>query len=93
MLPVAVARDGIPVAKSAYAAAQQTVLGETKRFEMGGVSNRDLLASHDALGREEINHHTAIVNYNMALAEYQYACATLLDKCDIVVGKESARLR
>lgn len=87
------ARDGIPVAKSAYETAQQTVYGEVKRFEMGGVSNRDLLASHDTLGREEINHHTAIVNYNMALAEYQYACASLLDKCDVIVGKESARLR
>ncbi|MDD4701224.1 MAG: TolC family protein [Desulfovibrio sp.] len=87
------AKQGIPVAKSAYQAAQQTVAGEVKRFEMGGVSNRDLLSSHDALGREEINYHTAIVNYNMALAEYQYACAGLLDRCGVVVGKESARLR
>lgn len=87
------AREGIPVAKSAYEAARQTVSGEVKRFEMGGVNNRDLLASHDALGREEINYHTAIVNYNIAMAEYHYSCSQLLDRWQIVVGKNSAHMR
>lgn len=87
------ARQGIPVAKSALEAARQTVRGEVKRFEMGGITNRDLLSSHDALGREEINYYTAIINYNVALAEYQHACAQLLDKCDIVVDKDSAHTR
>lgn len=87
------ARDGIPVAQAALEAAQSTLNGETKRFEMGQVNNRDLLASHDSLGREDIILHTSIVNYNIALAEYYYACALLLDKYQIVVDKENAYLR
>ncbi len=87
------ARNGIPVAKSAFDSARQTVAGELKRFEMGGVNNRDLLASHDALGREELNYNMAIVNYNITLAEYDYACAMLLDRFGIEVGNEYAALR
>ena len=87
------ARQGIPVARIGLEAARHTVNGEIKRFEMGGVTNRDLLASHDALGREEINYYTAVVNYNMAMAEYQHACALLIDKRGIVVGKNSAYTR
>ncbi len=84
------AKDGIPVARAAYEAARQTVNGEIKRFEMGGVNNRDLLASHDALGREEISLHAAIVGYNVALAEYKYACAQLIEAYGIVVSENSA---
>ena len=87
------ARDGIPVALSAYEAAKQTVRGELTRFEMGGVNNRDLLASHDSLGREEMTYHAAIVNYNIAVAEYNYACALLLEKCQIAVNKDGAWIR
>ncbi|MCL1939743.1 MAG: TolC family protein [Desulfovibrionaceae bacterium] len=87
------AKHGIPVAQSAYEKARKTMNGEMERFEMGGVNNRDLLASHDALGREEINLHAAIVNYNVTLAEYNYACALLIEKCQIAVGHNSARMR
>lgn len=86
------AQNGIPVAKSAYDAARQTMNGEMKRFEMGGVNNRDLLASHDALGREEINYHAAVVGYSVARAEYNFACALILNHSGITVGKESARI-
>ena len=86
------AKDGIPVAQSAYDAARQTMSGEIKRFEMGGVNNRDLLASHDALAREEINYHAAVVGYSVAKAEYNYACALLLTQYGITVGKDSARI-
>lgn len=84
------ARDGIVVAQKAYESAQQTVRGELKRFEMGGVNNRDLLASHDSLGKEKINYHMAVVNYNISVAEYNYACATLMDKYLIRVSKDKA---
>lgn len=87
------ARNGLPVAKNAYLAALETVSGELKRFEMGGVNNRDLLASHDALGREEMNLHQAIVAYNLALAEYNFSCATLLEKYRIGISPTSASIK
>lgn len=86
------AKEGIPVVQRAYESALLTMQGETKRFEMGGVNNSDLLISYDALGREEINLHVAIINYNMALAEYQLACGTLLDKYQISTNNDEARM-
>jgi len=87
---LALARDGLPVAQSAFEAAEQTVRGEVERFEMGAVNNHDLLSSHDMLGREEMNYHLAIVNYNLALAEYDFVRARLLNEYHIAVGKDSA---
>jgi outer membrane protein TolC len=86
------ARDGIPVARQAVDSAAKTLAGEVTRFELGGVNNRDLLAAQDALGQQKINLFTAIVNYNIALAEYNYACATILEQFAIVVDEEEARI-
>lgn len=90
---LALAKKGIPIAHQTYISALNTVKGEKKRFEMGGVNNRDLLASFDALGREEMKYHIAVVNYNVALAEYSYACATLLDKMQVEVTKKAVTIR
>ncbi|MDD3311112.1 TolC family protein [Pseudodesulfovibrio sp.] len=87
------ARSGLPVARAAREAAVMTKEGEEKRFELGGVNNRDLLTSQDALGREEITLYTAIVNYNIALAQYNYACSQLLDKCHITVDDKEASIQ
>lgn len=90
---LALAKKGIPIAHKTYISALNTVKGEKKRFEMGGVNNRDLLASFDSLGREEMKYHIAVVNYNVALAEYNYACATLLDKMQVEVSKTAVIIR
>lgn len=87
------ARSGLPVARAAREAAVMTKEGEEKRFELGGVNNRDLLTSQDALGREEITLYTAVVNYNIALAQYNYACSRLLDKCRVTVGDKEASIQ
>ncbi len=87
------AKQGIPVAQQAYNLARSVVSGERSRFEMGGINNRDLLASHDALGREEMNYFVAYVNYNVALAEYRFACATMLEKYNIHVTEQGASIR
>jgi outer membrane protein TolC len=87
------ARDGIPVARTAMESARKTLAGELHRFEMGGVNNRDLLAAQDALGQQKINYQAAIANYNVALAEYEHVCATLLDWLHITVNEESASIR
>ncbi len=87
------AKDGIPVAQKAYQLAQNVVLGEQTRFEMGGINNRDLLASHDAMGREKINYFVANVNFNVALAEYRFTCATMLEKYHITLTDSGARIQ
>ena len=90
---LALAESGIPVARAARDAALRTKQGEEMRFELGSVNNRDLLSSQDSLGREEINLYSAIVNYNIALAQYNYACALLLDKCSINVTEHGASIQ
>lgn len=87
------AQKGIPVAKEALHAAQRTMNGEFERFEMGVVNNRDLLASHDALGREKISCLTSLANYRISLAEYEFATASILEKYFITVDKEQVRMR
>lgn len=86
------AREGLPVARAARDSAEKTKLGEDKRFELGGVNNSDLLTAQDALGREEMNLHAAVVNYNIALAEYHYACARLLETYHIEVKEDGASI-
>lgn len=87
------AKAGIPVARAARDAALKTKQGEEMRFELGSVNNRDLLSSQDALGREEITLYSAIVNYNIALAQYNYACSMLLEKCNINVTEHGASIQ
>ncbi len=87
------AKDGIPVAKKAYDSAIQVVKGERERFEMGGINNRDLLSSQDALGREEINYYIAQVNNNMSIAEYNFASAGLLNRYNIAILDDKAIIR
>jgi len=81
------AHAGIPVAWHALESARETVKGEEERFNIrGGIGNRDLLASHDALGHTEITWQTAVAHYHIALAEHQFARAALLDRYRIRIG-------
>ncbi len=86
------AKNGIPIAKQALEAAKRVVSGERTRFEMGGINNRDLLASHDSLGREEMSYFIALAQYNMALAEYNYAVGDLLETYKISISDEEAKM-
>ncbi len=86
------AKQGIPLAQKSYTLAQSVVAGEQTRFEMGEINNRDLLASHDVLGREKINFYVAKANFNVALAEFRFACATILEKYNITLTDEGARM-
>ncbi len=87
------AKNGLPLAEKSYNLAKDVVKGEQTRFEMGGINNRDLLASHDALGREEMNYFLANVNFNVALAEYRFTCATMLQKYNITLSDDGAKMR
>ncbi|MDL2313882.1 TolC family protein [Desulfovibrio sp. OttesenSCG-928-C14] len=87
------AREGLPVVKSAYNSAVQTMNGEMKRFEMLQANNRDLLASQDSVAREEMSYYRALIDYNVALAAYHHSCGTLLDKYAVVIGPHKAMLR
>jgi outer membrane protein TolC len=86
------ARDGIPTAQSALNSARTTLTGELARFEMGGVNNRDLLSAQDALGQQESAYHLAVAEYNIALAEFHHAQASLLDHFHITVDKDTATM-
>jgi outer membrane protein TolC len=86
------ARDGIPIAQSALDSARTTLTGELARFEMGGVNNRDLLSAQDALGQQESAYHLAVAEYNIALAEFHHAQASLLDRFHITVDKDTATM-
>ncbi len=86
------AQKGIPLAEEAVRAAKKVVAGEISRFEFGGINNRDLLASHDDLGREEMSYFIALAQYNMALAEYDYAIGNLLTKNKINLDEIEARI-
>jgi outer membrane protein TolC len=87
------ARDGLPIAQSALNSAGTTLKGELARFEMGGVNNRDLLSAQDALGQQESAYHLAVAEYNIALAEFHHAQASLLKHFHIVVDKDTAQMR
>lgn len=90
---LALAKHGIPVAREALRSAQLTMDGEVERFEMGVVNNRDLLASHDALGREKISYYSALTNYQITLAEYAYATGELLEAHAIRVSNDSVEMQ
>ncbi len=86
------AKTGIPIAKRAYQEAKDVLFGENKRFEMGGINNRDLLAAHDALGREQLNYYTALISQALANAQYSYVSSELLQKHLVSVTEESAEI-
>lgn len=90
---LSLAMDGIPVAKSAYVSAVQTMQGEMKRFEMLQANNRDLLASQDSVAREEINYYRAVIDYNVALSAYSYACGKLLERYGVRVSDEDVQIK
>lgn len=73
------AEAAIPTTRQAYEASQQTVKGELQRFELMQVSNRDLLAAQDTLTRDELTYNKAVVDYNIARAQYQAAIGALLN--------------
>lgn len=83
-----IAKQSIPVAREALNAAERTLRGEMERFEMGVVNNRDLLISHDALGREKISYLTSLANFRITQAEFEFATAALLQKYTITVDKK-----
>ncbi len=87
------AQKGIPIAEKSYKTALKVVHGEQARFEMGGINNRDLLASQDALAREEINYYIALVDYSISKAEYDFVCASLLKKYNISILEDHAVIR
>ncbi len=90
---LSLAQKGIPIAEKSYKTALKVVDGERARFEMGGINNRDLLSSQDALAREEINYYIALVNYSVSKSEYDFACAALLAKYGISILEDHAVIR
>lgn len=79
------ARDEVEATLRARIAADRTVKGEFVRFELGQVTNEELLRSQEVLGAAESNHLLALLNFNIALVNLAKAQGTLLEDHGIEV--------
>ena len=79
------ARDEVEATLRARIAADRTVKGEFVRFELGQVTNEELLRSQEVLGAAESDHLLALLNFNIALVNLAKAQGTLLEDHGIEV--------
>ena len=66
---IKLAKDDIEATRRAKVAGEMVVEGETARFELGQVTNEELLRAQDLLAGARQNNIRAIANYNIALSE------------------------
>ena len=72
-------RDEIEHTLRAKTAADQLVRAELARFELGGVSNDELLRSQDTQAAAERDYLVALLNFNLALTELARSTGTLME--------------
>ena len=72
-------RDEIEYTYQAKVAAERLVRAEIARFELGGVSNDELLRAQDTEAATERDYLTALLNFNLSLTELGRAQGTLLE--------------
>ena len=70
---ITLARDEIESTRRAAGAAEKVVKGEFARFDLGQMTNEELLRAQDFLATAKINNIQAVVNYNIALSELAQA--------------------
>jgi outer membrane protein TolC len=78
-------RDEVEFTLRAKTAAEKLVKAEFVRFELGGVSNDELLRSQDTQAAADRDHLLAILNFNLALTELARAEGTLLEERGIEI--------
>lgn len=72
-------RDEVESTLRAQTAAEKVVSAEFARYELGEVSNDELLRSQDILSAARRDHLQALLNFNLALAELTRAQGTLME--------------
>ena len=88
-------RDEIEYTLTAKTSAERLVRAEIARFELGGVSNDELLRSQDTQAAAERDYLLALLNFNLSLTELGRAQGTLLEDRGIQViwpEKKAGRL-
>lgn len=80
---IEVAAGEIPSARRAVRAAEKVLEGERARFELGQISNLELLRAQDLLARARNAYVRAVTDYNIALSELYRSEGTLLRQMDI----------
>jgi outer membrane protein TolC len=78
LLAIDLAKGEIESTRLAQEAAEKVVEGEFARYDLGQVSNEELLRAQDLLAVTSRNHIRAIINYNVAMAELARAQGLLL---------------
>ena len=73
-------RDEIESTLQAKTAADQLVRAEFARFELGGVSNDELLRSQDTQAAAERDYLMALLNFNLSLTELARSTGTLMEE-------------
>ena len=66
---IKLAKYDIETTRKAKVAAEKVVEGEFARFELGQVTNEELLRAQDLLAGARQNNISAIIKYNIALSE------------------------
>jgi outer membrane protein TolC len=78
LLAIDLAKGEIRSTRLAKEASEQVVEGEFARFDLGEMSNEELLRAQDLLAVTSRNYVRAIIDYNIALAELSRAQGVLI---------------
>ncbi|GAF94946.1 unnamed protein product, partial [marine sediment metagenome] len=85
LLAVKLAQDEIESTSKSLASARRVIEGEKAQFELGKVSNVELLRAQDLLIAAERNHFRAIISYNIALIESARAQGIVLSELGVAI--------
>lgn len=85
------AADEIESSRLETLAAEQVVDGELERFELGQMTNEELLRAQDFLADAQRKYIQAVVKYNIALSDLDRARSTLPDGLEIESTTDDAR--
>jgi outer membrane protein TolC len=78
-------RDEVEYTLVAQQRARKVVDGEHVRFELGELTNEELLRAQDNLAAAERDHYLALLNFNLALTELARATGVLLEERGIEI--------
>ena len=87
---VLLARQEVEATLEAKDAAGRTVRGEQQRFELGEITNDELLRAQETLARAERDYLQALLNFNLGLVSLARAEGALLDNEGIEVFQPEA---
>lgn len=87
-------RDEVEITEAAVASARKLVKAENVRYELGDVSNDELLRAQDTLTLAEREHLQALVTFNLALVDLARTRGTLVEDRGVeIVWPEDPRDR